>query len=53
MAPDDRTTQLFINLRDNTGLDEQGFSPIGEVIEGMRVADALYSNQLPPAKRVV
>ncbi len=44
VAPDDRTTQLFINLRDNPGLDEQGFSPVGEVIEGMRVADALYSS---------
>ncbi len=42
VAPDDRTTQLFINLRDNPALDEQGFSPIGEVVEGMRVADALY-----------
>jgi cyclophilin family peptidyl-prolyl cis-trans isomerase len=41
--PDDRTTQLFINLRDNPALDDDAFSPIGEVIEGMGVADALYA----------
>ncbi len=43
MAPNSRSTQLFINLGDNAGLDGQGFSPIGEVIEGMSVVDALYS----------
>ncbi len=42
VGPDDRTTQLFINLRDNPALDDQAFSPIGEVVEGMPVADALY-----------
>jgi len=30
-------------LRDNRRLDAQGFSPIAEVVEGMEVADALYS----------
>jgi peptidyl-prolyl cis-trans isomerase A (cyclophilin A) len=34
--PDSRSTQLFINLRDNTSsLDPQGFTPFGEVIQGM------------------
>jgi len=42
-GPDTRTTQLYINLVDNTHLDEQGFAPIGEVIEGMEVVDRLYA----------
>jgi cyclophilin family peptidyl-prolyl cis-trans isomerase len=32
--PDSRTTQLFINLRDNPQLDEKNFAPIGRVIAG-------------------
>lgn len=35
-APNSRSTQLFINLGDNSGsLDPQGFTPFGEVIQGM------------------
>ena len=42
--PNGRTTQVFINLRDNsTAHDKEPFVPIGKVIEGMNVADALYS----------
>ena len=41
--PDSRTTQLFINLDDNPGLDDLGFSPIGRVVEGMKVVDRLFS----------
>lgn len=42
-GPDSRTTQLFINLRDNSDLDSQGFAPIGRVLEGMEVIDSLYT----------
>ena len=39
-----RTTQLFINYADqNAGLDGQGFSPFGQVVEGMDAVDRLYS----------
>ena len=42
-GPDTRTTQIYINLVDNTHLDEQGFAPLGEVIEGIDVVDRLYA----------
>jgi len=38
-----RTTQVFINLRDNRDShDQEPFVPFGRVIEGMDVADALF-----------
>jgi len=40
-GPNTRTTQLFINFGDNSGLDRQGFSPVGEVTQGMEVVNAL------------
>jgi len=41
---DSRTTQLFINLNDNSrSLDSQGFTPFGEVTDGMDVVMNLYS----------
>ncbi len=43
-GPDTRTTQLFINFGDNTFLDTQGFSPFGEVVEGMDVVGQLYAD---------
>src|SRR5262245_51281988 len=42
-APNSRTTQLFINFKDNSFLDSQGFSPFGRVVTGMDSVDAIYS----------
>jgi len=39
-----RTTEIFISYKDNSQLDERGFTPIGEVIEGMDVVDTFYSD---------
>lgn len=41
-APNSRTTQIFVNYGDNRMLDGQGFSPFGEVVEGMDIVDSLY-----------
>ncbi|HEU5256044.1 MAG TPA: peptidylprolyl isomerase [Vicinamibacterales bacterium] len=42
-GPNSRTTQLFINLRDNGAYDRLGFAPFAEVVSGMDVVDRLYS----------
>ena len=45
-APGTRTTQLYINLRDNARLDTLngfGFPAFGEVVSGLEVVDSLYS----------
>ena len=40
--PNSRTTQLFINLADNPGLDGMGFAPLGRVIAGLDKVDQIY-----------
>jgi len=42
-GPNTRTTQLFVNLGANSGLDSQGFSPFGAVTSGFPVLNQLYS----------
>ncbi len=42
-GPNSRTVQVFVNLDDNPGLDAQGFSPFGEVVEGMDVIESFYA----------
>jgi len=38
-----RTTQMFINLGANAGLDSQGFAAFGKVVDGMDVVDKIYA----------
>jgi homoserine O-acetyltransferase/O-succinyltransferase len=43
-GPGARTTQLYINLKDNSERQGgQGFAPIGKVVDGMDVVDRLYN----------
>lgn len=38
-----RTTQMFINTgRNNKFLDAEGFAPIGRIVKGLEIADALF-----------
>ena len=41
--PNSRTTQVFINYKNNSRLDSMGFAPFGEVTEGMRIVEELYA----------
>ncbi|MSO49382.1 MAG: peptidylprolyl isomerase [Acidobacteria bacterium] len=43
-VPNGRTTQVFINLRDNAAThDKEPFVPFGRVVEGIEAAGAFYS----------
>jgi len=42
-GPHTRTTQLFINFGNNNFLDTQGFSPFGQVTQGMDIVKKLHS----------
>lgn len=43
-GPGSRTTQLFINLKDNSRqLDGNNFAPVGRIVKGMDVVDSLYA----------
>jgi len=42
-GPNTRTTQLFINLGNNSSLDRMGFAPFGKVEKGMDVVKSLYA----------
>jgi len=52
-SPSTRTTQVFINFRNNTNLDGMGFAPFGEVVTGMDVVDKIstvYGEGAPRGK---
>ena len=40
-VPNGRTTQVFINLKDNSVTHDSQFVPFGKIVKGMEVADAL------------
>jgi peptidyl-prolyl cis-trans isomerase A (cyclophilin A) len=42
-GPNTRTTQMFVNYRDNEHYDSQGFAPIGRVTEGLGALLQLYA----------
>ncbi len=50
-GPDGRGTQVFINFKDNSGLDGRGFAPIGQVVSGMNVVETLYNGYGDSAPR--
>ena len=54
-GPNSRATEIFINLADNAGLDEQGFTPFAKVVQGMEVVDQLYSGygEMMPAGKYI
>ncbi len=43
-GPNTRAHQLFVNLKDNSSLDGEGFAPFGRVVEGMAMVDSLYDD---------
>ena len=41
-GPGTRTSQVFVNLSDNTRLDSMGFAPVAQVVEGMDVVHSFH-----------
>merc|ERR1719440_2574798 len=41
-GPNTRSTQFFINFQDNSNLDDMGFTPVAEVVEGMDVVNRIF-----------
>lgn len=42
-GPNSRSSQIFFNTVNNKFLDQQGFAPFAEVVDGMQYVDGLYS----------
>jgi peptidyl-prolyl cis-trans isomerase A (cyclophilin A) len=40
-APNSRSTQIFVNFKDNSFLDSQRFAPFGQVTSGMEAVDKI------------
>ncbi len=43
-APDSRSTQIFINYKDNGFLDSQRFAPFGQVVSGMDAVEKINAD---------
>jgi peptidyl-prolyl cis-trans isomerase A (cyclophilin A) len=56
-SPNSRYTMVFINYKDNSYLDSEGFPPFGQVVAGMDVVDKLYSGygrtNVPDQRRIL
>jgi peptidyl-prolyl cis-trans isomerase A (cyclophilin A) len=56
-SPNSRYTMVFINYKDNSYLDSEGFPPFGQVIAGMDVLDKLYAGygrtNVPDQRRIL
>jgi peptidyl-prolyl cis-trans isomerase A (cyclophilin A) len=54
--PNTRYTMVFINYKDNSYLDADGFAPFGQVVAGMDVLDKLYGGygrtNVPDQRRI-
>lgn len=42
-GPNTRSCQVFFNFVNNAYLDREGFTPVGEVVQGMELVDGLYA----------
>ena len=55
-TPNTRYTMVFINYKDNSYLDADGFAPFGQVVSGMEVVDKLFSGygrqNVPDQRRI-
>ena len=55
-SPNTRYTMVFINFKDNSYLDADGFAPFGQVVAGMDVVDKLYGGygrtNVPDQRRI-
>ena len=55
-SPNTRYTMVFINYKDNSYLDADGFAPFGQVVSGMDVVEKLYGGygrqNVPDQRRI-